>query len=156
MYLEDKDISLTNGYQAVIGPREYEGNYGIHFAGGAIADVIIEEGISGLWRYRKWASGVAECWCTKEITANITTAWGGIYTSGALADTNIVYPFAFVELPSLSVSLNATGTSAFLMASGGSGVQANSTQTGAYEICRGSLTEIGWFSMSYHAKGRWK
>ena len=156
VYLENKDISVTSGYEQILKPRGYEGNYGVNFAGGGVKDMIVEEGTSGIWRYRKWHSGVAECWCTKDITANITTAWGGIYTSGALAETNIVYPFAFVGLPILNVSLNAIGTSAFLMASGGSGVQGSSTQTGTYEICRGSLTEIGWFSMSYHAKGRWK
>ena len=156
VYLEDTDISAVTGYEEILSPRGYEGNYGFFFSGGGARDVVVEEGSSGIWSYRKWSSGVAECWCTKDITANITTAWGGIYTSGALAETNIVYPFVFVGLPILNVSLNAIGTSAFLMASGDSGVQGSSTQTGTYEICRGSLTEIGWFSMSYHAKGRWK
>ena len=156
VYLEDTNISAVTGYETILKPRKYEGNYGVHFAGCAVDDVIIDEGVSEFWRYRKWASGVAECWCTKDITASATTAWGGIYTSGALAETNLAYPFAFVEPPVLNVNLSAIGTSAFLMASGGSGAQASNMQTGTYEICRGSSTEIGWFTVNYHAKGMWK
>ena len=29
---------------------------------GNLADYVVEQGTSGLWTYRKWASGVAECW----------------------------------------------------------------------------------------------
>lgn len=44
-----------------------------------VADYVISEGTSGNWRYRKWASGVAECW--GEVTANtaITDAIGAMY-----------------------------------------------------------------------------
>ena len=43
------------------------------------ADYIVEQGISGGWRYRKWASGLAECW--GEVAANtaITEALGAMY-----------------------------------------------------------------------------
>ena len=27
-------------------------------------DFIVEQGTNGIWTYRKWNSGVAECWCT--------------------------------------------------------------------------------------------
>lgn len=30
------------------------------------ADYIIEQGTSGIWTYRKWASGLAECWGTTD------------------------------------------------------------------------------------------
>ncbi len=29
---------------------------------GLIADYVIEQGTSGIWTWRKWNSGVAECW----------------------------------------------------------------------------------------------
>ena len=29
---------------------------------GNLADYVVEQGTSGSWTYRKWASGVAECW----------------------------------------------------------------------------------------------
>lgn len=40
-------------------------------------DYIVEQGTSGIWTYRKWNSGIAECWGMEEnITVNVTTAWG--------------------------------------------------------------------------------
>lgn len=36
----------------------------------ADADVVIEQGTSGVWTYRKWNSGLAECWGTGTIGSN--------------------------------------------------------------------------------------
>jgi hypothetical protein len=48
--------------------------------GGAITDFPIEEGTDGIWSWRKWHSGIAECWGLYEIAgAAITTAWGSVY-----------------------------------------------------------------------------
>ena len=40
-------------------------------------DYVLEQGTSGIWTYRKWASGVAECWA--KITQTVTPggAWAG-------------------------------------------------------------------------------
>jgi hypothetical protein len=35
----------------------------------AIADYIVEQGTSGAWTYRKWASGSCELWCTYQNTS---------------------------------------------------------------------------------------
>lgn len=37
-------------------------------ANSTVADYVVEEGTSGKWTYRKWASGVAEAWGTVTIT----------------------------------------------------------------------------------------
>ena len=43
-------------------------------------DYIIEQGTSGIWTYRKWASGVAECWGSyQEPSASAFTGTGYIY-----------------------------------------------------------------------------
>ena len=34
-----------------------------------VADYVIEQGTSGVWFYRKWNSGFAECWTHSAITA---------------------------------------------------------------------------------------
>ena len=44
-----------------------------------VADYVISEGTSGNWRYRKWASGVAECWGEVTASASITDAIGSMY-----------------------------------------------------------------------------
>jgi hypothetical protein len=48
--------------------------------GGKIVDFPIEEGAEGIWSYRKWQSGIAECWGLYSVTgAAITTALGNLY-----------------------------------------------------------------------------
>ena len=41
-------------------------------------DKVVEEAVLGVWRYRKWANGTSECWCTWSGTvASYTTVFGG-------------------------------------------------------------------------------
>ena len=35
-------------------------------------DYIVEQGTSGIWTYRKWNSGIAECWGMQKKTATAT------------------------------------------------------------------------------------
>lgn len=60
-------------------------NTGGDGASGAV-DYIVEQATSGIWTYRKWSSGVAECWGIQSLgTKAITSAYGnGFYAS---ADT---------------------------------------------------------------------
>jgi hypothetical protein len=58
--------------------------------GGAITDFPVEEGVDDIWSYRKWHSGIAECWGLYAITgAEIATAWGSVY------ETAVNYQKAF-------------------------------------------------------------
>lgn len=42
-----------------------------------VADYVVEQGTSGIWTYRKWNSGIAECWTTS--TLNTTgTPWANV------------------------------------------------------------------------------
>lgn len=43
----------------------------------AMADYIVEQGTSGIWTYRKWNSGIAECWGESIVGSNTYTANGG-------------------------------------------------------------------------------
>ena len=55
---------------------------------GLISDWVVEQGTSGIWTYRKWNSGIAECWGTKEksITGVSKTApfSGYCYSFGSI------------------------------------------------------------------------
>ena len=64
-------------------------------------DYIIEQGTSGIWTYRKWNSGIAECWGIYSATlSNYSGSVGGAsgqygYTTGSLAfPANL-----FIEIP---------------------------------------------------------
>lgn len=43
-------------------------------------DFVVEQGTSDFWTYRKWDSGIAECWGVATATLNTTAnSWGSIY-----------------------------------------------------------------------------
>ncbi len=54
----------------------------------AIADHIVEQGTSGMWFYRKWVSGRAECWGTPTIQSG---TWSG--------SSNLYYTTKRISLP---------------------------------------------------------
>lgn len=70
MELGDLSISLAEA----LGVSNYSGS-----ASPSIdADKVIESGVQGVWRWRKWESGTSECWCTWSGTvASYTTVLGG-------------------------------------------------------------------------------
>ena len=46
--------------------------------GKTLGDYIVDQGTLGVWTYRKWESGVSECWCTWSGTvASYTSVFGG-------------------------------------------------------------------------------
>ena len=125
-------------------------------------DYIVEQGIkttgsgnsTANWVYRKWNSGVAECWCRKHIQTGVSTSWGGLYVSGALPHTNIVWPINFTDIPVANITIAPNASGAFLIAGGSTNLTA--TNTGGYEIARGTSLSSGNFYINYYGIGQWK
>lgn len=46
-----------------------------------ITDFIIEQGTSGIWTYRKWNSGIAECWGKGKVPVICNIPSGSVYFS---------------------------------------------------------------------------
>lgn len=61
---------------------------------GVISDWVVEQGTSGIWTYRKWNSGIAECWGTKQ--GSVPSGWSN-------AGIAISYPFTFMNIEAVSV-----------------------------------------------------
>lgn len=121
-----------------------------------VGDYVIETGESGIWTYRKWQSGIAECWGKKAVSATINTAWGALYTSGALSGTNVTFPFTFSEVPVVNVSCYNNGAGVFIMAAG-TWSPPSTTSTGTYELARGTASSSSAsYGLNYHVVGRWK
>lgn len=74
--LDSTDISTNPSYPVIVTPRGYEGNKGINFQNGVVADFVVEQGTSDIWYYRKWYSGKVECWGKWAIGMYINNAWG--------------------------------------------------------------------------------
>ena len=61
---------------------------------GNLADYVVEQGTSGSWTYRKWASGVAECWGQLEDVTT-TSGWFG-FDAGIPSGITVEDDFVFV------------------------------------------------------------
>lgn len=105
--------------------------------GSPLADFVIQQGTSGIWTYRRWKSGIAECWGRKSVSTAIANAWGNLYTSGSLSALNVSFPFTFAAVPTITANLTCNGTGAILMVPGSSPAPSVSS-TGVYELTRGS------------------
>ncbi len=72
-------------------------------------DWIVAQGTSGEWTYRKWDSGISECWMSHTYTGvTATTTWGTLYY-GTLTST-LTYPSGlFNTAPQLEVTIQSQG-----------------------------------------------
>lgn len=84
----------------------------IYINGRKITDFVVDEGTDGIWTYRKWASGIAECWGYVSASSTaMTTHYGSMYYSSLITQA---FPTGlFMNYPkSLSVQAydNGNGT----------------------------------------------
>lgn len=112
-------------------------------------DYIVEQGTSGIWTYRKWNSGIAECWVSAYgvgSTAMTTQEGYGYYAP--LASYNFPTSF-FNAIPSVHVTGDMLG------ALGGFSVSnTSSTGVAGYWWATRSVTKTCYLNI--YAKGTWK
>jgi hyaluronoglucosaminidase len=62
-------------------------------------DYVVETGVDGIWTYRKWHSGFAECWGTTKVLASVNIEFEGanLY-SDSKSMKKIAYPFTFKKV----------------------------------------------------------
>lgn len=119
--------------------------YQVTSSGGT--DFVVEQGTDDIWTWRKWNSGIAECWgYTTAMTTNCNTTYGYQYY-GAMV-TRAFPAGLFAQRPTLSASCDG-GDGLWI---GTSTIQSN--QFTYYPYCgkNGSHT----YALSMHAVGRWK
>lgn len=109
---------------------------------------IVESGKSGIWRYRKWSNGDAECWGEYTGKHAITNNYNGVYYSNTIT---VQYPFAFASPAILTVS-------------GGSNSQMNwarkfalnNTTSGSFCVVANVQMDSVDVFVNLHAFGKWK
>lgn len=137
--------------------------------GGVLNDYVIEQGITPItvgtttehWVWRKWASGVSECWGKfyVKIPASSWSAWGNVY-SAYVTGSGIPYPsglFVSTTTPNLSEPhFECTITCEWGAMTETEGFGSN-TSTPAMCIIRGTNpgTALGVVA-NMRATGRWK
>ena len=62
-------------------------------------DYVLEQGTSGIWAYRKWASGMAECWLESELTLTGSTPFAYMNGSAYYSYATVNLPFTFKTQP---------------------------------------------------------
>lgn len=100
-------------------------------------DYVVEHGTSGVWKYRKWASGVSECWA---IYGETLTSYAVPWQGASAFYTSVTFPTGlFVATPNMTTdficdsvlaiscgglhSLTATGTNLYGISIGATGSQ---------------------------------
>lgn len=119
--------------------------------GSPMEDYVVEQGTSGIWIYRKWASGIAECWGVSDaITQTTSTDWN-VMTSNT-ATPSIAYPFTFKNSPVVSPSVHIHDGNFWLVTFNAG----STTKTPTYQIARGKSATTVTFKLGFHVFGQWK
>lgn len=122
-----------------------------------VDDYIVEQGTSGIWTYRKWNSGVAECWGRGSFTINSKgTVWNQtVYYFGL---TTIDYPFTFYSVPvELASPTAATYYSYWLYKGDTTSADNTTTHTARYGAIKVNEFASGTvINVSFLVQGRWK
>lgn len=121
-----------------------------------ITDYIVAEGDSGIWHYRKWNSGKAECIGTTTLTSPVQRSWGSIYisgnSSGGQYSPSVNYPFEFVEVPTVIATPAITNQefSFFVLYEG------TKMACPQYQAFRGATATALLWGATMHVVGKWK
>lgn len=120
---------------------------------GSSASQVMEQGTSGIWTYRRWNSGTAECWGSQTFSnININTAFGGTFYSGNFG--NISFPSGlFAQTPKVFADVLEGTYGCWLMRGSD---HPSATQTGSQNAVRGTAVNIPSVTLAYYAAGRWK
>ena len=109
-------------------------------------DWIVEQGTRGIWTYRKWNSGIAECWGKSEHTVEHYATLNGFYAYYV----DIALPFTFAAVP-IKTFLPQIGSGFSIPAAD----MADSTTT----VRLYALSNVGGTNTvkaTIYVKGRWK
>lgn len=119
-------------------------------------DHIVEHGEKDGWTYRRWNSGVQECYKVLEHKTAISKTWGSMYVGNTLMERQN-YPLPFVSKPAEFASLASGNPGVWLFTeSQGNGVN-GAYATAIYNVCRPtSNAEQNTFYFSLYAIGKWK
>lgn len=131
-------------------------------SGSSGADAIIDQGTTGKWMWRKWASGIAEMWATFDTykLAMETQTWGALYTAswmGLAANKEArQYPFAFAENPVVSATPTVGSGNIWLATNTENDIGTRLTHAPAYQCVRASDATVNSPQISYYVVGRYK
>lgn len=156
--MADKNVQLHDASGNDLYPKTKAGNLtgtlGVENGGTGrtdLADMVIEQGTSGFWTYRKWASGISECWGSTTFTDKCDSPWGALYESSGHYWS---YPSGvFSAKPICQAFMYGTSQSAGMVEyiTGGS-----ATRTPQLYVCRPTSVGSQSWTVELYSIGRWK
>jgi hypothetical protein len=142
------------------GRNDFNFNVPLTIEGNSLDDFVIETGTAsmgsnGTWYWRKWKNGRAECYgCRNYGNMAVTTAWGGLYRSGAFTQS---FPSGlFVATPEvIDISFRGGSTSGGWIANHENSAPSES-ETGSFILVRPASATLTGSYLSFNVIGRWK
>lgn len=126
-----------------------------------VNDQVVEEGIDGIWHYRKWSSGIAECWGIRDTTTAAFVDWSNLargYVSATSFPTGLFSTTPTITMKSQSTS-NAIMVEGNAHGSYGGGLPSK-TSTGGMTLYSGDksayINNSFQITVRYYAIGLWK
>lgn len=141
------------------GAEDFNFNVPVTIQGNALNDFVIETGTeamgsNGTWFWRKWASGIAECYGVRNYgNMAVNTAWGSVYVSSTF--TQALPTNLFIENPSYCSVMYAGSSSdwnAWIIL----GTIPTKTVSTGFCVARPEAGTISQAKISFNVIGRWK
>lgn len=109
--------AIVSGYAATVGSAtkvylSSDKNLPVQINGNDMVDFVVAQGTSGIWRWRKWASGFAECWGATSTPTSTNVQWGGMTYDGTMRGGHAL-PFVLTNLVHADVVIEDPGGGAF-------------------------------------------
>ena len=145
------------GYATEAETVKIDNDWNLRYKGQILVDFVIENGTSGVWTYRKWYSGKAECWCTyaSTVNSNAWTAWGSSYYAPVLAEKAIYFPFTFTSVPQVYKELgNVSGS--MLLINGWNSTTTTTYMGAVYGLRPVAPTSACYADLYLYVIGNWK
>ena len=124
-------------------------------------DYIAEHGTTGVWTWRKWASGIAELWGVFSADSlAVTNAWGSVYYGTWMHLTvnknGREYPFIFTDTPVVIATPYSPSTDFWLLTDSANNVGTPQTHAPAYACVLPASGTITGPQIHYHVIGKYK
>lgn len=113
-------------------------------------DYVVGQGTQGDWIWKRWSSGVLECYTTISLTnQSITSKLGVLYQ--VLLSTTL--PFTFTDAPWVLGTANAKNNAKALL-----GISIRNTTSNSIDYCVFSASSIKNVNVdvNLYVRGRWK
>ena len=124
-------------------------NLGVTAANLGIKDYVVEQGTSGDWKYRKWNSGIAECFGYISLGSISVSAAGNVYKGTA---TVLLPGGVFNDIPS-NVHITNGNPLSSVISINGRATDADHVSVYIWKATKGSADSV---YASFHIIGTWK